>query len=126
MPFSARSGPLASRVSGATSARRRQSKLALPHAVERQREIVRMHLLNLSSPMPPDARRRRGSRNSGHHQNGERNLSRRDELGGGAHVTGVAGSLAFMQREAFGAKLIDKPLMQNVVADLAVKPRWAP
>ena len=26
-----------------------------------------------------------------------------------------------MQREAFGAKLIDKPLMQNVVADLEVE-----
>ena len=26
-----------------------------------------------------------------------------------------------MQREAFGAKLIDKPLVQNVVADLEVE-----
>ena len=65
---------------------------------------------------------RRRSRNSGHHQNGERNPSRRDELGGGADASiGVAGSLVSHATEAFGAKLIDKPLMQNVVADLEVE-----
>jgi putative acyl-CoA dehydrogenase len=66
--------------------------------------------------------RRRGPRGAHHHRDGLGDPPRLCARFGGADAAGrLAGVHHSTYREAFGGRLIDKPLMRNVLADLALE-----
>ena len=107
----------------AALAARRHAQPLPPPAPEGQarQPLERVERGRVPRRMGPHGRRRR-PRRPDHHRDGESHAARlRDRLVG-RHAAGArAGAAPHRHRRAFGKRLVEQPLMQNVLADLCIE-----